>query len=214
MPETKKTIDEMCPPCLEDLLRGAQCGNARAGVKAIMFGLRRDVKTWPAKKPPETRTRFEDHVITTTGDLEMKTGKYMYKFEAKPKTSELKYTLEGETGGKSLKASLESYYSAFFGNIHGAIAALKNEELVLLIKVGNNDWHLIGDEDEGAEVETFEAATGKNPTDSIGANFMFSMAGLEAATIYKGEVDQLLMEEEAGTKSAPAPAPQKIVVKD
>jgi len=188
----KQTIDELCPPCLEDLNRGAQCGNARAGVKAIMFGLRRDVRTWPTKKPAATRTKLEDHVITTTGNLAMKPGKFMFKFEAKPKTSELKYTLEGETGGKSLKASLESYYSAFFGNIHGAISALKNEELVLLVKVGNNDWHLIGDEDEGAEVETFEAATGKNPTDAIGANFMFSMAGLEGATIYKGNVEGLL----------------------
>jgi len=184
-----------CPPCFEDLNRGAECGNSRAGIKAIMFGLKSDVKTFPSKKPAETRTKLEDHVITTAGNLEMKPGKRMYKFESKRATAELKYTLEGESGGRSLKASLAAYYNQFGGNIHGFISTIKNKELVLLVKVGNNDWHLLGDEDEGVEIETFEAGTGKQTTDPIGADFLLSISGLEGATIYKGETEQLLEED-------------------
>jgi len=194
MAEIKKTIDELCPPCLEDLNKTSSCGNARAGIKAIAFTLRRYVKKFPTKKPMESRSKFEDHVFTTTGSLEMKSGKYFHKFEAKKNSAELKYILEGESGGKSYKASLEAYYSSFFGNIMGAMHVFKNADLVLLVKVGNNDWHLLGDEDEGVELETNEAATGKNTTDPIGANFMFSIAGLEGATIYKGDTEKLFNE--------------------
>ena len=40
------TNDILCPPCLEDLNKGTECGNTAAGVKAIMFGLKDDVKEW------------------------------------------------------------------------------------------------------------------------------------------------------------------------
>ena len=141
--------------------------------------------------PPATRTKLEDHVITTTGNLTLATGKRMYKFEAKRNSAELKYVTEGESGGKSIKASIEAYFAGFSSKLHGFISTVKNKDLVLLVKVGD-DWHLLGTEDYGAEIETFEGATGKNTTDAIGANFMISIAGLDAATIYKGEIDHLL----------------------
>jgi hypothetical protein len=175
------------------MMRTAQCGNSRAGIKSIMFAEKSDVAVWPTKKPAETRTKLEDHVFTTTTDMEMKVGKKFYRFEAKKATAELQYVLEGESGGRSLKASLAAYYNQFGANLHGFIAAVKNKELVILVKVGNDDWHLLGDEDEGAEIETFDSKTGKATTDAIGADFMFSKSGLEGATIYKGDVEQLLI---------------------
>lgn len=182
-----------CPPCWENMMRTAQCGNSRAGIKSIMFAEKSDVATWPTKKPAETRTKLEDHVITTTTDMEMKVGKKFYLFEAKKATGELQYVIEGESGGRSLKATLTVYYNQFGPNLHGFISAIKNKELAMLVKVGNNDWHLLGDEDEGVEIETFDAKTGKATTDAIGADITFSISGLEGATIYKGDVEQLLL---------------------
>ena len=182
-----------CPPCLEDMNRPDDSCGAGSGVVRILYGLKNDVLTWPAKKSAETRTLLSDHVNTTVSNLVMKTGKRMFEFQSKKASAELKYVGEGEEGSRSLKGSLECYHPQLRDQLLGFATATQNQELVILAKTRKGDWHMLGNADEGAVMETFDATSGKATTDPNGATLMFSQPGLNAATIYKGETESLLV---------------------
>lgn len=92
-----------------------------------------------------------------------------------------------------LKASIECYHPQLRAQLVGFATAVQNQELIVLAKTRNGDWHMLGNADEGAILETFDATSGKATTDPNGANIMFSQSGLNAATIYKGDIDSLLV---------------------
>lgn len=184
---------ELCPPCLEDMNRpDNSCGSA-SGIVRILYGLKKDVLTWPSKESAETRTSLADHVNTTVENIIMKPGKKLFEFGSKKNSGELKYVGEGEEGSRSLKASIECYHPQLRAQLVGFATAVQNQELIVLAKTRNGDWHMLGNADEGAILETFDATSGKATTDPNGANIMFSQSGLNAATIYKGEIDSLLV---------------------
>lgn len=191
----------LCPPCLEDINKPDDSCGAGSGVVRVLYGLRKDVLTWPAKKAAATRTALADHVNTTVSNLVMKTGKRLFEFESKKKSAELKYVGEGEEGSRSMKGSLEVYHPSLRDQLLGFATATQNQELVILAKTRTGDWHLFGNEDEGAIMETFDATSGKATTDPNGATIMFSQAGLNAATIYKGDVESLLV---VATEASPS----------
>ena len=182
-----------CPICLEDLNRPTVCENTKGGVvSTILIALKDDVDHWPSKQAPALRQGLADHIETVAGDnMTMKPGKRFFKIEIKKNSAELKYTLQGESGSRSLKASLQMYTPALRSNVLGFMAATANQEMVLLCQTANKDWHMLGDGDEGCEFESGEATSGKAGTDAHGADLTF-YTDTAAPTIYKGDIDSLL----------------------
>ena len=147
----------------------------------------RSVATWPKKKAANLRTSMSEHVETLPGSkLTMKPGTRMFEISSKKGSSELKYELQGESGSKSFKASLESNIPGLRAKMLGLFSATANQELVLLGKTKSGEVHLLGDEQEGAEYESIEADTGQTGTDPNGANVVFTH-DVAAPTVYTGD---------------------------
>lgn len=187
MPEPEENTN-LCPACLEDLARPATCEQVVGGVvTTYLLGLKEDVATWPTKKPASTRSVLVDHVETVSGSkLTMKPGKRMFAISAKKGSALLKYELQGESGSKSFKASLENNIPGLRPKMLGFLAATANQELVILAKSRSGDVHMLGDENEGVEYESAEATSGQNGNDPTGADVVFSTE-VAAPTIYKGD---------------------------
>lgn len=187
MPEPEENTNQ-CPACLEDLARPTTCEQVMGGVVTeFLLGLKEDVATWPKKKDAALRTSMADHVETQpSSKLTMKPGKRLFKISAKKGSSEVKYELQGESGSKSYKASLENNIPGLRAKMLGLLAAVSNQELVILPKTKSGDVHLLGDESEGAELESASAVSGKTGTDANGADVVFS-TDVPAPTIYTGD---------------------------
>ena len=163
MPENNNN----CPSCLEDLMRPSACEKTLGGmVTEFLYGYKSDVQTWPQKQSAALRTGLVDHVETVNGsNMVMKPGKRMFRIQVKKGSAELKYEVQGESGAKSFKASLESNIPGFRSAILGFMTATINQELVVLAKTRAGEWHLLGDEDEGVEYDSGTANSGKTGTE-------------------------------------------------
>lgn len=177
-----------CPACLEDLARPTTCEQVMGGVVTeFLLGLKEDVATWPKKKAAALRTSMADHVETQpSSKLTMKLGKRLFKISAKKGSSRIKYVLQGESGAKSFKATLENNIPGLRAKMLGLFSATANQELVILGKTKSGEVHLLGDEQEGAEYESIEADTGQTGTDPNGANVVFTH-DVAAPTVYTGD---------------------------
>lgn len=178
---------------MEDLNRPTVCESTRGGVvTTILVAIKDDVEHWPAKLAPHLRNGLADHIETVPGDnMTMKSGKRFFKIEIKKGSGELKYTVQGESGSRSFKSTLQLYSPALRAQLLGFMAATANQELVILAQTANKDWHMLGDEFEGCEYESGEATSGKAGTDAHGADLTF-YTDTAAPTIYKGDIDSLL----------------------
>lgn len=177
-----------CNYTFEDLKKGDVCGNSTSGVKKIIYGLVDDVAKFPTL--PTTQLSLDDYV-ETIGDIIMKNGKRAYEIYSKLDAAELKYTLQGEEGGKSQKASLEIYHPGFKKKILGFITAAQNANIFVLCKLNNGEWHLLGDEDRGAIIESAEATSGKATADANGASITFNY-DTPHPQVYTGDTSTLL----------------------
>lgn len=181
-----------CPSCLEDLMRPGACEKTLGGmVTEFLFGYKDDVQTWPAKQAANLREHLADHIETVAGsNLVMKNGKRMFRIQVKKGSAELKYELQGESGAKSFKTTLETNIPGFRSAILGFMTATANQELVLLAKTRSGEWHLLGNEDEGVEYDSGTANSGKTGTDANGADVTFATE-CAAPTVYKGDIESL-----------------------
>lgn len=181
-----------CPSCLEDLMRPGACEKTLGGmVTEFLFGYKDDVQTWPAKQAANLREHLVDLIETVAGsNLVMKNGKRMFRIQVKKGSAELKYELQGESGAKSFKTTLETNIPGFRSVILGFMTATANQELVLLAKTRSGEWHLLGNEDEGVEYDSGTANSGKTGTDANGADVTFATE-CAAPTVYKGDIESL-----------------------
>ena len=181
-----------CPSCLEDLMRPGACEKTFGGmVTEFLFGYKDDVQTSPAKQAANLREHLVDLIETVAGsNLVMKNGKRMFRIQVKKGSAELKYELQGESGAKSFKTTLETNIPVFRSVILGFMTATANHELVLLAKTRSGEWHLLGNEDEGVEYDSGTANSGKTGTDANGADVTFATE-CAAPTVYKGDIESL-----------------------
>lgn len=181
-----------CPSCLEDLNRPAVCEKSTGGmVTEFLYAKKDDVQTWPVKQAASLRTQLAEHIETIPGsNLVMKPGKRMFKMQIKKSSAELKYAMQGESGSRSFKTTLECFSPVVRSIILGFLAATANQELVIIAKTRTGDWHLLGDEDEGVEYDSSESATGKAGSDPNGTTITFTTE-CAAPTIYKGDTSSL-----------------------
>ena len=185
-------MSELCPSCLEDLNRPSVCERTTGGlITEFLLALKEDVATWPQKQSAALRTSMKEHIETVSGsNLVMSNGKRMFKIQCKKDSAELKYAVQGESGSRSFKATLEIFSPAVRASVLGFMTATINQEMVILCKTRTGDWHLLGDEDEGAEYDSGEVTTGKTGSDANGATITFSK-DVAAPTIYKGDTASL-----------------------
>ncbi len=181
-------MSNTCPTSFEDLLRPLPCEKTAGGlVTTILYGLKDDVSTWPSKTTTSTMEGLSDHVETiSTSLMTMAAGKRMFKIQIKKDSAELKYELQGESGSRSFKTTLEIFSPVVRAALLGFMTATANQELVMLCKTRTGDWHLLGDEDGGVEYDSAEATTGKAGTDANGATLTFT-TNCSAPTIYTGD---------------------------
>lgn len=178
----------ICALELEDLNKGANCGNNMSGVKNVYIALKEDVASLP--KLPASRNSYEDFAVLE-GNITMVNGKRFYHIYCSRDMGELKYTTQGTFGGKSLKANLEIYHPGFKPKLLGFIASVMNSETIILARLNNGDVHMLGDNDRGAEIgDSVEATSGKAVTDNNGATLNF-VYDTPTAQIYTGEMDTL-----------------------
>lgn len=185
-------MSEICPDSFEDLVRPETCQKTVGGmVTEFLYGLKDDVANWPEKAAAALRTGLSAYVETVAGsNLVMASGKRLFRLQVKKGSAELKYALQGESGARSFRATLECNIPGFRAAILGFLAATANKELVILAKTRSGEWHLLGNADEGVEYDTAEAMTGKAGTDPSGADVTFAI-DTDAATVYNGDIDSL-----------------------
>lgn len=185
-------MSNICPDSFEDLVRPETCQKTVGGmVTEFLYGLKDDVASWPEKAAAALRTGLSAYVETVAGsNLVMAPGKRLFRLQVKKGSAELKYALQGESGARSFRATLECNIPGFRAAILGFLAATANKELVILAKTRSGEWHLLGNADEGVEYDTAEAMTGKAGTDPSGANVTFAI-DTDAATVYNGDIDSL-----------------------
>lgn len=185
-------MSNICPDSFEDLVRPETCQKTVGGmVTEFLYGLKDDVANWPEKAAAALRTGLSAHVETVAGsNLVMASGKRLFRLQVKKGSAELKYALQGESGARSFRATLECNIPGFRAAILGFLAATANKELVILAKTRSGEWHLLGNADEGVEYDTAEAMTGKAGTDPSGADVTFAI-DTDAATVYNGDIDSL-----------------------
>jgi hypothetical protein len=189
----------ICKLELEDLKKSGSCANNSKGVKVIYYALLSDVSKMPTL--PNVRNKFEDFCLLSEGgialngvdhSIQMKSGKNFFKFYCGRDLGELKYSVQGATGGKSLNANLEVMHPGLRKEILGFMASTMNEELIILCVLNNGDVHVLGDKMRGAEFgDSAEATSGKAIGDQIGLTINFTY-DTPTAQIYIGDVDGLL----------------------
>ena len=106
----------------------------------------------------------------------MKNTKRFYHIYCSRDLGELKYTLQGPTGARSMKATLEIYHPGFKPKLLGMVSSTMNSELIILVRLNNGDIHLLGDKNRGVEYgDNPELSSGKAVTDNNGGtlNFVF-----------------------------------------
>jgi len=183
------TNDELiCSLELEDLNMQAGCANNMSGVKNVYIAFKTDIANFP--KLPNVREHYDDFAVLE-GNLTMKSNKRFYHIYSSRDLGELKYVLQGPTGARSFKATLEIYHPGFKSKLLGLVSSTMNSELVILARMNNGDVHLLGDRNRGVEYgDSAELSSGKAVTDNNGGTLNF-VYDTPTAQIYIGDIDSI-----------------------
>lgn len=181
-----------CNISIENLGRPCPCGNNMSGVNTVYVTLKDHVSAINATNPEIIQT-FADKVTIgssamTKKAIETKTAKGFVSIFSAKDLGELKYTPQGSIiGCKSMKANLEIFHPGFKRKLLGFSSTAMNEELIIIVKLNNGEYHLLGDIDRGAELaDGSETTSGKATTDNNGATLMFSYDTPAPQIFYEG----------------------------
>jgi hypothetical protein len=178
----------ICSLEMEDLNMAAGCANNMSGVKNVYIAFKADVATFPIL--PNVREHYDDFAVLE-GNITMKPSKRFYHIYCSRDLGELKYTLQGPTGARSLKGTLEIYHPGFKSKLLGLVASTMNSELVILARLNNGDVHMLGDKNRGVEYgDSAELSSGKAVTDNNGGTLNF-VYDTPTAQIYVGDIDPI-----------------------
>ena len=169
-----------CNPLAENLKLSAECGGKMSGVGVIYF-VPRDKVTRINWELPVAPASYEEWVTmeaatggTPTHAIELSTGAKFSKLEIRLGMANLDYTVQGEAGGQSWHAALTIDRNGFKRNTLGLQSMLLNNDVLIVAKMNNGDYHLLGDMYHGCEYDTNTAAvSGKAVTDASTNTFSF-----------------------------------------
>ena len=167
-----------CSVSIENIAESESCGNNMSGVNTLYFARKKDITAFNANRPATIAT-YADRVTigsstSTTKAFTMPTGKGFAKMYCADDLGELKYTLQGAVGSRSMKAELEVFHPSFKKQILGFLGSHLNEELVVVCLLNNGEYHMLGDAKRGAKIaDNAEATSGKAVSDANGATLHF-----------------------------------------
>ena len=167
----------------------------RAGiVDRILFGYADEVGTWPTLPVGTENTPLTlAQAGAWEGDLAMQNGCQLYEVNFTDETGELKITDQGEKGGKSFLYELEISRAKMNAVMFGFENAIKDRNLVILVRDRNGQWYLMGDEMAPAmKVDGDGSTTGKAATDQNRTSIKFQYS-CPRKLVYLGETDSLLV---------------------
>lgn len=170
-----------------DINKNLPLGANTGGIQQVIyFGLWDDVLSWPAK--PSAPLTLEANA-ELTGDLEMKTGKCLFKMYITDDTGEFKIEPVGETDGKSYVEHLSFFHPGLQKSILGFMNSVKNENMVFIATDTDGQMYLMGDELRPATYvgSPDGAGTGKETAARKGISMEF-VYKTNAALIYAGVV--------------------------
>lgn len=168
------------------------CENNLSGVKTLYLCPVSHVTAINAVRAASI-TSVEEFVTIGSASLadlaiECATGKGFVKVFSAKDMGELKYASQGELAGcRSFKATLEIFNPGFKRKVLGLLSYLNNEEVIIVAKMNNGEYHLLGDLDRGAILASgSEMTSGKAATDNNGANPTFEYDCAAASIFWEG----------------------------
>ena len=169
-----------CNYTAENLKLSAECGGKMSGVGTIYFVPRDKVTAinWSLPAAPASYEEFVVMEAITGGSpnhaIELTTGSKFSKMEIRLGMANLDYTVQGEVGSQSYRAALTIDRGGFKKNALGLHQMLLNNDVLIVAKLNNGDFHLLGDMDHGCELDTNSTGTtGKAVTDASTLTFSF-----------------------------------------
>lgn len=168
-----------CSLTIADLGTPKFCENRKGGVHRLLFVPKMDVEAINATIASQPES-FEDYVVVgseamTEKAVTLKSGCEFAEIYNQRNLGELKVTVQGTTNGnRSFHVSLEVFHPGFRRKVLAFLGIAANLEFVLLAKLENGEWHMLGDLDRGAIIsDGAEATSGKAATDQNGATLQF-----------------------------------------
>ena len=166
----------------------------RAGiVDKILYGYADEVGTWPTLPVGSAQSPLTlEEAGAWDGDLAMQNGCCLYELHFTDETGELKITDQGEKGGKSFLYELDITRAKMNAQMFGFENAVKDRNLVILVRDRNGVWYLMGDEMAPAmKVDGDGSTTGKAGTDQNRTSLKFQYS-CPRKLVYMGETTSLL----------------------
>lgn len=167
----------------------------RAGiVDKILYGYAEDVSTWPTLPVgTELNPLTLEAAGKWSGDIAMKTNKSLFELHFTDETGELKITDQGDKGSKSFLYELEVTRAKMNATMFGFENAIKDRNLILLVRDRNGVWYLMGDEMVPAvKADGDGSTTGKAGTDQNRTSLKFQYT-CPRKLVYEGEINSLLV---------------------
>lgn len=163
---------------IENINQPDGCGNNMSGVYRLLFIPRKHVEAINATPAPSASLYTEHVTIGCPAMLSravtVKAGKEFGELYCAEELGELKYSLQGQKGSRSLLATLEVFHPGFKKKILGFLGSGLNNEFVILAMLANEEWHLIGSTRRGARLSNdTQATSGKAASDPNGAQIIF-----------------------------------------
>lgn len=177
---------------LEGLSRLNACANNQGGVKTIYIASAADVTKINAKRAADPKDLGDFVTIGSSSDsgkaIECAEGKGFVKIYCAEDMGELKYTVQGEiVGARSLQATLDIFHPGFRRKGLGFISYFNNADAIIVVKLNNGEYHLMGDTDRGALLaDGNEATSGMAAADNNGIHPIFEYTTPFSQIFYEG----------------------------
>ena len=184
-------MSKRCNITPQNIAESDSCGNNQSGVRTIYFIAKEDVTSINALRPA-TITTYAERVVIGSAAMEGKaatcpTGKGFMKMFCGEDLGELVYTPQGQHGSRSFKAELEIFHPAFKADILGFVAVHNNQELIIVVELNNDQFHLLGTTRRGVRLaDSTKVTSGKAVTDANGAECHFEWNTDAPQVFYEG----------------------------
>ena len=173
-----------------DITKNLPNGENMGGLtQTVIWGLWDDVAAWPTE-PSGTLTL--EAYATLTGDVTMKANKRAFTFYSTEDTGKMDIAMVGENDGRSFEVTVDIFNPGLKKKLLGFIAAVKNENLFVIVQDGEGQYYLLGDAKRAVTTQQGSGiGTGQATSDRKGAGLQFKYK-CNILRVYAGDVTGLL----------------------